>query len=39
MEEYIIWDNASPGISFNAESDRNNILKTTLVAMSYPEYF
>lgn len=39
MEEYIIWDNASPGISFNAESGRINIFKTTLVAMGYPEYF
>ena len=39
MEEYMIWDNTSPGISFNVESGRINIFKTTLVAMGYPEYF
>ena len=39
MEEYVIWDNTSPGISFSAESGRINIFKSTLVAMGYPEYF
>jgi len=39
LEEYAIWDNTTPGISFNAESGRINIFKTTLMAMGYPEYF
>jgi hypothetical protein len=39
LEEYVNWDSTSPGISFNAESGRINIFKTTLVAMGYPEYF
>jgi len=39
LEEYKTWDQSVPGISFNAESGRINIFKTTLVAMGYPEYF
>lgn len=39
MEEYVIWASASPGISFNIETGRITIFKTTLVAMGYPEFF
>ena len=39
MDEYIIWDSSSPGISFNIESGRITIFKTTLEAMGYPEFF
>ena len=39
MDEYIIWDNSLPGISFNIESGRITVFKTTLKAMNYPEYF
>ena len=39
LEEYVIWDSASPGISFNIESGRITIFKKTLVAMGYPEFF
>ena len=39
MDEYVIWDNASPGISFNIVSGRITIFKQTLVAMGYPEFF
>ena len=39
MDEYVIWDNTSPGISFNIETGRITIFKTTLVAMGYPEFF
>lgn len=39
MEEYVNWDNASPGISFSIRSGRITIFKTTLMAMGYPEFF
>ncbi len=39
MEEYVIWDSASPGISFNIVTGRITIFKTTLVALGYPEFF
>ena len=39
MDEYIAWDFSTPGISFNIESGRITIFKTTLVAMDYPEFF
>ena len=39
MDDYIIWDYSAPGISFNVDSGRITIFKTTLVAMGYPEFF
>lgn len=39
MDEYVIWDSASPGISFNINSGRITIFKQTLIAMGYPEFF
>ena len=39
MDEYINWDANVPGISFNVVSGRITIFKSTLKAMSYPEYF
>ena len=39
MDEYVIWDFAIPGISFNVNSGRITIFKATLVALGYPEYF
>ena len=39
MDEYIAWDYSIPGISFNIDSGRITIFKTTLVAMGYPEFF
>ena len=39
MDDYIIWDNSVPGISFNVDSGRITIFKTTLKAMGYPEFF
>lgn len=39
MDDYIIWDFSAPGISFNVDSGRITIFKTTLVAMGYPEFF
>ena len=39
VDDYIIWDYSVPGISFNVDSGRITIFKTTLVAMGYPEYF
>lgn len=39
MDEYVIWDNTSPGISFNIETGRITIFKTTLVELGYPEFF
>ena len=39
MDDYIIWDYSVPGISFNVDSGRITIFKTTLVAMGYPEDF
>ena len=38
-EEYIIWDQSAPGISFNVVTGRITIFKQTLVALGYPEYF
>ena len=39
VDDYIIWDYSAPGISFNVDTGRITIFKTTLVAMGYPEYF
>ena len=39
MDEYVIWDPAVLGISFNIETGRITVFKTTLKAMNYPEYF
>ena len=39
MDEYVIWDYSAPGISFNVNSGRITIFKTTLKAMGYPEFF
>lgn len=39
MDEYVIWDNTSPGISFNIKTGRITIFKQTLVALGYPEFF
>lgn len=39
MDDYIIWDYSLPGISFNVDSGRITIFKTTLKIMGYPEYF
>lgn len=39
MDDYIIWDYSAPGISFNVDTGRITIFKTTLVAMGYPKYF
>lgn len=39
VDEYIAWDYTVPGISFNINSGRITIFKTTLKAMGYPEYF
>ena len=39
VDEYITWDFTVPGISFNTDSGRITIFKTTLKAMGYPEFF
>lgn len=39
MDEYITWDYTVPGISFNIDSGRITIFKTTLKAIGYPEFF
>jgi hypothetical protein len=39
MDEFIAWDFSVPGISFNINSGRITIFKTTLVAMGFPEFF
>ena len=39
LEEYVIWDYTTPGISFSINSGRITIFKTTLEAMGYPEYY
>ena len=39
MDEYIAWNLTVPGISFNIDSGRITIFKTTLKAIGYPEYF
>lgn len=39
MDDYIVWDYSVPGISFNVDSGRITIFKTTLKAMGYPEFF
>ncbi len=39
MDDYIIWDYSTPGISFNIDSGRITIFKSTLMAMGYPEFF
>ncbi len=39
MDEFVIWDYTTPGISFSIKSGRITIFKTTLEAMGYPEYF
>lgn len=39
MDEYTVWDFTVPGISFNIDSGRITIFKTTLKAMGYPEYY
>ena len=39
MDEYITWDFTVPGISFNIDSGRITIFKTTLKAMGFPEFF
>ena len=39
MDDYIVWDYSVPGISFNVDSGRITIFKTTLKVMGYPEYF
>ena len=39
VDEYTVWDFKAPGISFNLDSGRITIFKTTLKAIGYPEYF
>ena len=39
VDEYIAWDFSIPGISFNLDSGRITIFKTTLKAIGYPEFF
>ena len=39
MDEYVIWNNSLPGISFNIDSGRITVFKSTLKEMNYPEYF
>ena len=39
MDEYITWDPNDPGISFNIDSGRITIFKTTLSTIGYPEFF
>lgn len=39
MDEFIAWDFTVPGISFNIDSGRITIFKTTLKAIGFPEFF
>ena len=39
MDEYIAWDFSIPSVSFNLDSGRITIFKTTLKAIGYPEFF
>lgn len=39
VDEYTAWDFKAPGISFNLDSGRITIFKTTLKAIGYPEFF
>ena len=39
MEEYIVWDNQSPGITFCENSGKITIFKKTLEAIGYPAYY
>ena len=38
-DEFIVWDFTVPGISFNINSGRITIFKSTLKAIGYPEFF
>ena len=39
MDNYAVWNYETLGISFNVNSGRLTIFKTTLQAIGYPEYF
>ena len=39
MDEFVAWDFTVPGISFNINSGRITIFKTTLKAIGSPEFF
>ena len=39
LEEYVNWDLAMPGISFDIKTGRIRLFKKTLEVMEYPDYF